>query len=200
MVVMVSTPSLSLGLLGSALIMSSGSGTSTSTTGCEWELYSALVADGFCHQAFNNAECGYDGGDCCECTCVDASYTCGYGGFACIDPSAVCVDDDNITEGIAEGCSDGGGYVASIGDGYCSDENNIEECDYDGGDCCECTCVDAFYPCGYVAFACIDPSAACVDDDNITADIAESCHDGGGYVAGLGNGYCDEANNIEECG
>ncbi|CAN0428888.1 unnamed protein product, partial [Laminaria digitata] len=33
---------------------------------------------------------GYDGGDCCECTCVDTfSFTCGeefHGGFDCLDP------------------------------------------------------------------------------------------------------------------
>ena len=23
------------------------------------------------------------------------------------------------------------------GDGFCDDESNIEECDFDGGDCCE---------------------------------------------------------------
>lgn len=37
----------------------------------------------------NNAECGYDGGDCCSCTCVDGSfYTCG--SFVCVDPDAAC--------------------------------------------------------------------------------------------------------------
>ncbi|CAM9194446.1 unnamed protein product, partial [Laminaria digitata] len=49
--------------------------------------------------AINGA--GYDGGDCCECTCVDTdTFNCGdeeFGGFACLDPSAPCVDDDDIT-------------------------------------------------------------------------------------------------------
>ncbi|CAN0432107.1 unnamed protein product, partial [Scytosiphon promiscuus] len=43
----------------------------------------------------------YDGGDCCECTCVSTEeFTCGdeeFGGFACLDPSAPCVDDDDFT-------------------------------------------------------------------------------------------------------
>ncbi|CAN0542762.1 unnamed protein product, partial [Scytosiphon promiscuus] len=34
---------------------------------------------------------GFDGGDCCECTCVSTnSFTCGddfNGGFECLDPS-----------------------------------------------------------------------------------------------------------------
>ena len=40
------------------------------------------------------------------------------------------------------------------GDGYCDDQNNTPECDYDGGDCCgdsnndfctECQCLDPTY-------------------------------------------------------
>ena len=29
-----------------------------------------------------------------------------------------------------------GGKMIWIGDGFCDDANNIEECNYDGGDCC----------------------------------------------------------------
>ena len=29
-----------------------------------------------------------------------------------------------------------GGKALWIGDGFCNDENNIEDCNYDGGDCC----------------------------------------------------------------
>lgn len=46
------------------------------------------------------------------------------------------------------------------------------------------------------SFACIDPAAPCVDDDSITVDMFESCN----YPKGIGNGWCDEGNNIEECG
>lgn len=45
-------------------------------------------------------------------------------------------------------------------------------------------------------FACIDPSAACVDDDDITADLLEVCNP----AHGIGNGRCEMSNNIEECG
>jgi len=49
------------------------------------------------------SEIGYDGGDCCFCTCVepevpddytyeDGSEACGSQGYACIDPSAECFD------------------------------------------------------------------------------------------------------------
>lgn len=38
---------------------------------------------------------GYDGGDCCSCTCTDApedDYQCGGNGFNCVDPGAPCMD------------------------------------------------------------------------------------------------------------
>lgn len=37
---------------------------------------------------------GYDGGDCCECTCVStAGYICGdTNGFDCVDPASPCVN------------------------------------------------------------------------------------------------------------
>ena len=40
-------------------------------------------------------------------------------------------------------CFDCGGAsaLASVGDGHCDAENNVDPC-YDGGDCCETTCVD----------------------------------------------------------
>ncbi|CAN0572604.1 unnamed protein product, partial [Laminaria digitata] len=48
-----------------------------------------------------------------------------------------------------------------IADGICDSYNNIEGCDYDGGDCCECTCVSTEqFQCGeYGGFECLDPSA-----------------------------------------
>ncbi|CAM9372591.1 unnamed protein product, partial [Ectocarpus sp. 12 AP-2014] len=30
-----------------------------------------FVGDSWCDEQNNNAECGYDGGDCCSCDCVD---------------------------------------------------------------------------------------------------------------------------------
>lgn len=45
-------------------------------------------------------------------------------------------------------------------------------------------------------FACIDPEAPCVDDDDITVDMLESC----GHVTLIGDGECHDDNNKEECG
>ncbi|CAN0488235.1 unnamed protein product, partial [Ectocarpus sp. 12 AP-2014] len=73
---------------------------------------------------------GYDGGDCCECTCVEPEYNdweenvpaCG-SGFASIDPSAPCVEDDDITLDIVANCDS-----VSVGDGNCDVDNNNEAC------------------------------------------------------------------------
>lgn len=101
---------------------------------------------------------GYDGGDCCECTCVSTEeFTCGdedNGGFACIDPSAPCVDDDDdnaidddggifdddvmfdddmsasfeFSFGLPDSFSYSACLDAFIGDGECDMDNNTEEC------------------------------------------------------------------------
>ncbi|CAM9921269.1 unnamed protein product, partial [Ectocarpus sp. 6 AP-2014] len=182
-----------LGVLGAAAILSS--------VGACWE---DGFGDGYCQLQNNNAECGYDGGDCCECTCVnpwgdDDEWFCsedGYG-FACIDPDAPCVDDDDITIEIAQNC-----VTSDLVDGYCDEDNNNETCGYDFGDCCECTCVspwdddDWYCSSDGSGFACIDPAAPCVDDGDITIDMVENC----GYVRGLGDGWCDDWNNNELCG
>ncbi|CAN0549726.1 unnamed protein product, partial [Ectocarpus sp. 12 AP-2014] len=68
---------------------------------------------------------------------------------------------------------------------------------YDGGDCCECTCVsseDDEDSCSKTTFACIDPTARCVDDDDVTV-MVKSC-----LVSSLGDSLCDHANNNEICG
>ena len=79
----------------------------------------------------------YDGGDCCECTCVSTvDYTCGthhHGGYACLDPSAPCVDDDDITtlpdyEYTSASQSTSTCFEAVLGDGDCDPINNNEDC------------------------------------------------------------------------
>ena len=63
-------------------------------------------------------------------TCDDtAGYECGVAGFACVDPAASCVDDDDVT--ISSGCIE-----SFLGDGYCDPSNNLPACQYDEGDCC----------------------------------------------------------------
>eukprot|EP00904_Undaria_pinnatifida_P003217 jgi/Undpi1/12897/HiC_scaffold_7.g02563.m1 len=131
------------------------------------------MGDGVCDTLNNNAECGYDGGDCCECTCiVDSLYPCDEEQYyECLDPNAPCHGYENFayTEHDEDDyLADIGSYyfspctVGSIGDGECDNENNSEECGYDGGDCCECACVSTtFHDCGVDGFSCLDPNSGC---------------------------------------
>ncbi|CAN0191986.1 unnamed protein product [Scytosiphon promiscuus] len=168
------------------------------------------LGDGFCDTTNNIADCGYDGGDCCVCTCADGpAYQCGVAGYACVDPAALCVndDDDDTTVGLFDDSStswsyddstlswvdddafweglfdDDSSWPASCSPGFfndndCDFSNNNEACGYDGGDCCACTCTDnpgTGYQCGEYGYACIDPDAPCVnDDDATTLDYSES--------------------------
>ncbi|CAM9650954.1 unnamed protein product [Ectocarpus fasciculatus] len=54
----------------------------------------SFAGDGFCHEDLNTEVCGYDGGDCCSCTCEPGDFNCG-GQYNCIDPDAECVEDDD---------------------------------------------------------------------------------------------------------
>ncbi|CAM9919789.1 unnamed protein product, partial [Ectocarpus sp. 6 AP-2014] len=176
-----------LGLLIAAAIVSTRvEADSTTSNDCSPDFY----RDGECDTHNNNAECEYDGGDCCLCTCQDDTYDCGISGFDCVDPSAECIDDDDIGTETVQNCGD----PWAIGDGQCDLDNNKEECGYDRGDCCSCTCVDEDYECGNNGFACLDPSAECVDDDSVTVDMVENCDS-----RGIGDGQCDLDNNKEEC-
>ena len=73
-----------------------------------------MIGNGYCNDETNNAECNYDGGDCCG-TCVVTQY--------CSD----CQCLGEVT---------GNGLRNALGNGYCDDETNNEDCNYDGGDCC----------------------------------------------------------------
>ena len=52
--------------------------------------------------------------------------------------------------------------LASVGDGQCDSANNVSPC-WDGGDCCETTCIDGdTHTCG--SYDCKDPDAPPVPD------------------------------------
>ncbi|CAM9857794.1 unnamed protein product, partial [Ectocarpus fasciculatus] len=127
----------------------------------------------------NNRECGYDGGDCCP-----ASNSCSPTEKRCYDPGSDC-----------NSCLARGRTLDQIGDGICNPENNIEECRYDGGDCCPCDCSSSKHQCGSYGYNCKDHQSDCKYPD---------CHDKGGIVERIGDGACDDGpdgnNNILECG
>ncbi|CAM9453618.1 unnamed protein product, partial [Hapterophycus canaliculatus] len=54
----------------------------------------SYVGDGDCDFSTNNEECGWDGGDCCPCTCDDSDTLYACGGYDCLDPT---VSTDCIT-------------------------------------------------------------------------------------------------------
>ena len=138
------------------------------------------IGDGFCDAGNNNADCGnYDGGDCCECTCFDGDFMCGSNGFDCKAPNACGVDDvddagdvDDFTDDYGYGGYGGYGsgelscFVFTIANGICDPNNNNADCgNYDGGDCCESTCMDSEFTCGSMfGFDCRDPSASDVGE------------------------------------
>ena len=147
----------------------------------------ANIGNGRCDAANNNPSCGYDGGDCCPCTCADSpAHAFADSDFNCIfpecdDPTAASEEPTCIEEW--------------LGDGFCADENNNASCDYDGGDCCGCTC-DPDLPgavCGSSGFDCRDP--ACFDP----TVVAEFPNCTGGWLM-IGDGKCQPGNNNLSCG
>ena len=70
-----------------------------------------FIADGWCDRSSNNAQCGWDGGDCCECSCQsNSTYDCGIVGYSCEDPDAPfwitgCLFSENFTIPQVSSCS-----------------------------------------------------------------------------------------------
>lgn len=64
------------------------------------------------------------------------------------------------------------GLASDAGDGYCDDFNNSLACDWDGGDCCLCTCEEADFSC--LSFECLDPDAPtdCEADSSAESDAS----------------------------
>ena len=108
-----------------------------------------------------------------------------------------------------------------IGDGYCNDETNTQQCNFDGGDCCgsciisdfctNCSCI------GGITGNCQDYDLACplwVNSgycqhtyvDYMNENCGESCGTCLGNVIGngvpnvlVGNGYCNDDTNTQQC-
>lgn len=138
-------------------------------------------ADGYCDDwdsagGANSAACDWDGGDCCESTCLSTtSYTCGVMGYFCKDPNATDVGFETLA------CDF---HASFLGDGWCDSEDhnlfgllsnglgvtNTAACNWDGGDCCESTCVDGDdYTCGTSDYTCLDPAAF---NTSVTATVS----------------------------
>ena len=161
--------------------------------------YVPHIQDGFCDEANNNAACGFDGGDCCACTCGgDLAHPCGVegGGFDCKDPDV----PSNCSLSLP-GC---GGNTYDLQDSYCDSDLNNAECGYDGGDCCRCTCRRYGYNsgCGLYGYDCIDPGAPleCGTDSPTPSPTISGYPECTGTGNWLGDGMCDSSLNNLECG
>ena len=149
------------------------------------------IRNGKCDDVNNNEECLYDGGDCCECTAVTSlDYFDPKNELLCRDPNSDCVD---LRVALYPSCTDGD--IFNIGDGRCDDENNNEECGYDGGDCCDCT-VKTTLECFYAEDDrfCRDSNSDCVDPR-----VASYPNCTNGNIPEIGNGQCDLENNNKGC-
>jgi len=155
------------------------------TSNCNVSAWSSL-GDGWCDDELNVVNCSWDYGDCCANTCRSTSYSCGTNAYSCLDPS-----QEGLTtqEPSIECLADASSW---LGDGYCDDwPYNSLGCNWDDGDCCEDTCVDNSYTCGYVGSYevgfedCLDPNACQVD-----------------ALSWVGDGLCDytDGYNTASCG
>ena len=117
-----------------------------------------LVGDGFCNDEINNLHCAFDGGDCCG-SCINRNY--------CSNCECVVGKNDAEPEN-----------NPLVGNGYCQDEINNENCNYDGGDCCgECVITDY----------CKDCQCLAGDSGNGISDWF------------INNGVCNDETNKLEC-
>ena len=149
------------------------------------------IGDGRCDDENNNEECGYDGGDCCDCTVkTTLEYFYAEDDRFCRDPNSDCVDPRVASY---PNCTNGN--IPEIGNGQCDSENNNKGCHYDGGDCCDCNTTDDASSPYYFSTLCVDPSASCYDSS--AKALQSNCTDG--YIPRIGDGECDTDNNNEGC-
>lgn len=99
---------------------------------CEGTL--ADIGNGRCDTELNAPPCGYDGGDCCPCTCVDgAANPCSDSDSDCLYPDCdaslwSAVPSYDVADDLINYCDE---YLKN--DGRCDFFNNNVGCDYDGG-------------------------------------------------------------------
>ena len=177
------------------------------------------IGDSNCFNHFNNSDCGFDGGDCCD-TALNGNGICdpfnnfplcnNFDGGDCRHPDSYDWPD----------CPYNPQY---IGDSNCLSHYNISECGFDGGDCCAtslfgdgiCHKFNSFFKCNdYDGGDCRPPNVKdwpnCPYNPSIIGDgicqnhtkISPSCNfDGGDCCDALKteNRICDGFNNFLTC-
>ena len=119
-------------------------------------VYNPLVGNSYCDDETNVLECNFDGGDCCLSNMTSLMYVSCGGHYAsscaeCPQGNGAswcngdCIWANGKCSALNGSCSEcncyhnetcSAGYHPLVGDGYCHDETNTEQCDFDGGDCC----------------------------------------------------------------
>jgi hypothetical protein len=115
--------------------------------------------NGLCNRNFNTQEGGFDGGDCCSSTCSGGDYLCG-------------LNEEGDYIGFPH-CKD----KSQLENGVCDLSLNTAENMWDGGDCCEDTCIHPY--CGRISesvlggrldvgypFCHRDPKVICPDSES----------------------------------
>ncbi|CAB1101779.1 unnamed protein product [Ectocarpus sp. CCAP 1310/34] len=125
-----------------------------------------------------------DNARCIEDSMVAVSEFRDDGDFVCSDDGDTCTVDSDCCVGFCgsagicatEQCGGAGGDTATIEDMVCDPENNVDECQYDGGDCCECDCSNQVCD---EDNTCVTPAWDCVVD--------EALPDNGAYTVPSGD-------------
>ena len=87
-----------------------------------------IVGNGYCNDETNNADCNYDGGDCCK-THVNSDHC----------SECICYHQETCAAGVNPRMTNVWSIRPThewVSNGYCNDETNNADCNYDGGDCC----------------------------------------------------------------
>lgn len=135
------------------------------------------ISDGYCDDWDNNSpSCGYDGGDCCFCTCNSTElYTCGVVGYQCMDPNGLTTAD----------CTPPQDYEDYAYDYY----QNYEHWCNNWRDASSDSLTDDSYA-----------SEVCRGYDENRDARGQQYPDCAGLVGFIGDGRCDRRNNVESCG
>jgi hypothetical protein len=122
----------------------------------------AFSSSGGCAATCYEGTCDYwDGGYWGSCERLEQGYDCDCSGCACDGcPQSDCADPKFDVE-----------KCPHAGNGKCdAPKENTEECAWDGGDCCEESCIGTL--CGSEGYRCLDPAPVRPDlsDDGVSED------------------------------
>ena len=83
-----------------------------------------------------------------------------------------------VSESMTDICNAADGNGAWMGDGACDPQNLVSECDWDGGDCCRCTCSNETFVCGTDGFFCVNPDVLNDELTSCTEIMPSPCSEG----------------------